>query len=198
MLLPVAQAVPLVRTSDPSAHQRELVADAVGVAGWPGIVLPRTRVLGVAVYPVVEFSGALRARVAQGWGPEFDIATLAMWESWPAEFLNRPPPAPLRVVGVVVALSLRRALTAARLLAGVGATMVVTPRAPSVWQLTQADISGVWVAKQSPDGEPAVLVAGRTGPVSTARRIVEMRQLEEQLFAHAAASGLTTCPLLSV
>ncbi len=49
---------------------RDLHHDAAGLtaavtsAGWPGVVLPFTRLLGIGCYPVVQFTGP-----APGWRP---------------------------------------------------------------------------------------------------------------------------------
>ena len=78
---------------------------------------------------------------------------------------------------------------------GFGAGLVLTARRPSVWQLIQADVAGVWVTQISQDNQPAVLVQGRTGPVETARRVAVTCHLEEALFAHAVKHGVIPCPL---
>lgn len=165
------------------------VQRAVEAAGWPGLALPATNVLGVRVVPVVELSGAVERLRRGGQGPVRDLETLGLWEVMPTP---DTPPAPLRIVGfVATATRWDRALDQARSLSGLGAGMVLTPRRTRGLSLMDADATGVWVVGIPPvEPEPWLWVTGRTGPSATARRVTTTRQREESLFAHALDHGL--------
>lgn len=160
----------------------EAVTRAVASAGWPGQVLPATVVTSARVYPVVRILDTARARVALGQAPELDGRVLERWEANPAG----EPGAPVHVVGFIAAG--RGALDRVRTMRGFGAGLV-TVRQSTRWLSWEADVASTWLVRD--DGVNAeVVVAGRRGPVHTARRQVGTRLIEERLFAHALACGL--------
>lgn len=166
------------------------VEGALDAAGWPGLPLPATDVLGVHVVPVVALTGAVE-RLDRGQGPVRDLETLELWEVMPTP---ETPPAPLRIVGfVATATRWGRAVEQARSLSGLGAGMVLTPRRAKSLSLLDADATGVWVVAVPPvETKPQLWVTGRTGPSATARRVTTTRQREESLFAHALDQGVVS------
>ena len=170
----------------------EAVADGVRSIGWRGVVLPRTRVSDLAVYPVVDVDERVWVeRLENGQGPELDRSTLLIWESWTAGLGEMPPGPPLSIVGFVsTAKKPRDALYALESLAGYGAGLWVMSgaRGPSPWSLSEFDLAGLSVVWNH-DGDVDQLVEGRDGPVATARRMASTRHKEELLFGWALATG---------
>lgn len=166
------------------------VRRAVRAAGWEGVVLARTRVTGHLLHPVIRWLPEAFRRLEAGWGPELDGSVLEMWETWPAEFGNRPPGPPLEIVGYVSTLRPRTAIDQAAAKAGTGMGMVVADRFTR-WEMIRADAAGVWAVTDADSRWPVVRVRGRTGTCPTAGRMVLTRLSEEELFAHALATGVT-------
>ena len=167
-----------------------IAAAGAAAAGWGGVTLPAASVLGVTVFPIVQFTGA-RERIDGGVGPQRSLTTLALWESLAADHgsASLAPPAPLRVVGFASTASRwDRALAYVQALAGLGAGLVLRQRRPSALQLLDADAEDLWVAAIS-DGGVEVCVRGRAGPIASAFRVPATRLIEEGLFAHAIACG---------
>lgn len=184
-------------TTLPAASRRGCVSaqEAVDIACWTGTVLPMVRFSRFLGYPVISWTGHADKRLHQGWGPELDRSTLSLWEAWPDEIPHPPPEPAVRIIGFVSAATWRPGMQAARELCGYGAGMVFTRHTPSALRLAEADLAGVWVVRGWPSGEVAVLVRGRPGRASTARRVVATRYWEEFLFAHALKHGLVPiCP----
>lgn len=196
-------AVPLLEIPMPSAAvvdqqagdpALERMRRAVAAAGWPGLILPATRLTSSVVYPVVALLPAAAQRLASGWGPVLDGETLELWESWPATLGNLPPAPPVRVVGFASDVPGSRGLGRVVALRGFGAGMVVRRRA-TTWQAWEADVASTWLV-QDAEAKSKVVVAGRHGPVHTARRVVATRLIEERLFDHAIRCGaLTASPV---
>ncbi|MGH3916622.1 MAG: hypothetical protein ACRDTC_24900 [Pseudonocardiaceae bacterium] len=77
-----------------------LVPAAVGVLSWAGTVLPPAGLLGRRVVLVVELLTEVHdQRVASGWGPVTDRASVSTW-GWPEMRHLAPPPA-VRLRGVL-------------------------------------------------------------------------------------------------
>lgn len=176
------------------------VVHGVRASGWPGVVLPRTRVSDFAVYPVVEVDEQVWAeRVENGHGPEPDRSTLLIWESWTADLGEMPPRPPLSIVGFVsTAEKPADALYALDSLAGYGAGLWITcgARGPSPWSLSEFDLAGVGVVWDH-SGSCDLLVEGREGPAAAARRMVSTRHKEELLFGWALATGYSPAVAVS-
>jgi hypothetical protein len=79
----------------PGSVSVAMVAAAVSMAAWRGLLLGPTRLSGRLVQPVVEILPAALDRVSAGVGPELDRSTLAMWESWTDGMGASPPGRPL-------------------------------------------------------------------------------------------------------
>jgi hypothetical protein len=175
------------------------VVHGVRASGWPGVVLPRTRVSEFAVYPVVEIDEQVWAeRVENGHGPELDRSTLLIWESWTADLGEMPPRSPLSIVGFVSSAEKPGdALYALESLAGYGAGLwiVCGARGPSPWSLSEFDLAGASVVWDHKGGRDLV-VEGRRGQVATARRMASTRHKEELLFGWALATGYS--PVVAV
>ena len=78
------------------------VVEGVRVAGWGGVVLPRTRVSDYRVFPVVEIDSQVwEERIAGGHAPELDRSTLRIWESWTTAMGVSPPRPAVAIVGFV-------------------------------------------------------------------------------------------------
>ncbi|BDD80320.1 hypothetical protein TPB0596_00830 [Tsukamurella pulmonis] len=166
------------------------VTRAVEAAGWSGVVLPRTSVLGVSLFPVVAIDQAVWAeRLTNNQPPEHDRSTLAVWESWFHELGDYPPRSPLTIVGFVsTAAQPQYALEALGRASGFGAGMWVTrAESPRSITLAEFDVADTWVVRER---DSAVLVEGRPGPAATARRMTSTRHKEEQLFAWALNVGV--------
>lgn len=166
-----------------------MVAAAVSVVAWRGLVLGPTRLSGRLVQPVVEVLPAGLDRVSAGVGPELDRSTLAMWESWTDEMGASPPGRPLRIVGFVAAGTWRCAVTTAAWLAGYGASLVVCRSVPTSVRLSEADYRGITVVVVDEHLSAWVAVGGRSGPAPSAERTVAVRYREEYLFAEALSQG---------
>lgn len=76
-------------------HHRDVpdaIVAGVEAAQWPGIVLPRKRIGGSLLYPVVTINEqAWRDRIAENCGPEYVLSTLYLWESWASDLGPMPP-----------------------------------------------------------------------------------------------------------
>ncbi|MDQ2881445.1 MAG: hypothetical protein M3Y48_09470 [Actinomycetota bacterium] len=167
-----------------------MVAAAVSVVAWRGLLLGPTRLSGRLVQPVVEILPAGLDRVAAGVGPELDRSTLAMWESWTAGMGAWSPGRPLRIVGFVATGALQRAVTTSAWLAGYGASLIVCRSVPTSVRLSEADYRGITVAVVDEHLSAQVVVRGRSGPAPSAERTVAVRYREEYLFAEALSQGL--------
>jgi hypothetical protein len=169
------------------AAEHAMARRAVSAARWPGTVLPAVEMLGVVLYPVVEFTGA-RARLASSVFPQRCPTTLELWETWP----ELGEPSPLRMVGFINrSRPWAAAVAAAATPCGFGAGMVLADRHPGPLRLLDADLAGVWVTGAVEPGRAVaeVWVEGRSGPVATATRTLTTRVMEERLFAHALRAG---------
>ncbi len=173
---------PRAAAARPETLVEPVITRAVAASGWPGLVLPATVVTSTLVYPVVRILEAAHDRVRLGQGPELDGRVLERWEAFPSG--ERQPP--VHMVGFVA--QGRGALDRVRAMRGFGAGLV-TSRRSTRWQVWEADVTSTWLVRD--DGMGAdVVVAGRRGPVHTARRQVGTRLLEERLFGHALACGV--------
>jgi hypothetical protein len=170
----------------------EVASRAAVAAGWRGIVLPQLRISGFAVFPVVEIDDEIAMqRLGADDHPETDMSTLAVWEGWSADLGPMPLASPVAITGFISTSPPQRALYALDVLAGYGAGLILLrgTRRPTGWTLRECELAGVSVVwSRGTDCES--VVAGRRGPVATARRTVSTRQKEEMLFAHALRSGL--------
>jgi hypothetical protein len=165
------------------------VVDAAVGGMWPGIVLEPMRLAGRLVRPVVQALPAATDRIRVGVGPELDRSTLALWECWPADMGELPPPRPVRIVGFVAEGRWRVAVSTAAQLCGYGASVLVRRSVPARVRLAEADYHGITVIVVGSENPPSVAVAGRTGPVPGAERTVAVRHLEEKLFAQLLSQG---------
>lgn len=164
------------------------VAASVAAAGWTGSILPQINIGDCRVYPVIDPNPVVwQGRIDTGDGPELNLSTLAIWESWTADLGPMPPAPPLTIVGVASDARPGIARAAVSWLGGLGAGLVVAtsirrPRQQTTWECDYAGVNLVW----APHGQAAtVMVAGRKGPVETARRSTLTRGVEERLFAWA-------------
>lgn len=179
----------------------EAIAAAVEVAGWPGVALPRTRICGRLVYPVVDIDPDVwDERLQAGHLPELSRSTLKIWEGWTTDLGPMPPRTVLSIVGLVSDGRPQAALDTLCALGGAGGGLLVSTglRGPTPVTLMECDfedIGAVWVP---PQGEPRVLVRGRFGPVATARRIVLTRYYEEVLFQWALNTGYRPNPVTAL
>lgn len=170
----------------------EAISAAVQAVGWPGIALPRTRICGRLVYPVVDIDpAAWEKRLQAAHLPELSRSTLKIWEGWTTDLGPIPPQTVLSIVGLVSDGRPQAALDTLCALGGAGGGLLVStglrgPTPVTLMECDLEDISAVWVP---PQGEPRVLVRGRLGPVATARRIVLTRYYEEVLFQWALSTG---------
>jgi hypothetical protein len=165
---------------------------AVREAGWPGVVLPRTKVSDYTVHPVIIIDPRAWAdRMTTGQRPELDRSTLALWEAWTGD-LGAPPPRPaVSIVGFVSTTTRpAAALETLDALAGYGAGLWIATgaRRPRTLTLAEFDLAGIWVVHVHLN-QAGVLVHGRRGPVHTAQRGVAVRHKEELLFARALDSA---------
>lgn len=170
----------------------ECAQRAMTAARWRGELLPLAEVLGVLVYPVVEYTGAA-TRLEQRSEPERCLMTLELWETLATSAERAAaPPAPLRIVGFVASNgSWRQALRQVEAVAGLGAGLIARPGRATRMQALEADATDMWVVDGTADCNAGRLVVrGRQGPVSTARRVPATRLMEEGLFEHAVESGL--------
>ncbi len=168
-------------------------AAAAAAVNWPGNCLLAVRVNSFLVSPVVVIGREVaRQRVSAGHGPETDPSTLAVWEGWAADIGPMPPPSAVTITGFVSADAPRRALYALNVLAGYGGGLILTAgvRRPSRWTMRECDLAGVSLVWCRRGVGAELLVQGRCGPVSSARRTVATRQKEELIFAHALRSGV--------
>lgn len=166
-----------------------MVAAAMGVVAWRGLLLGPTRLSGRLVHPVVEILPAGLDRMSAGVGPELDRSTLAMWESWTDGMGASPPGRPLEIVGFVAAGTWRCAVTTSAWLAGYGASLIVCRSVPTSVQLSEADYRGITVAVVDEHLSTRVVVRGRPTPAPSAARTVAVRYREEYLFAEALSQG---------
>lgn len=170
------------------------VAAAITAAGWPGIALPRKRIGGSRLYPVVQIVEQVwDERIGNAQGPEYEGSTLQLWESWTADLGPMPPAPAVSIVGFVSDARPLAAVRAVRATSGLGGGLVVdagASRPPRV-TLMDCDASGVGLVWAPPHQDPQLLVTGRLGPVVAARRMVLTRYFEELLFGWAVmASGV--------
>jgi hypothetical protein len=173
----------------PSGGCAGMVAAAMSVVAWRGLLLGPTRLSGRLVQPVVEILPAGLDRVSAGVGPELDRSTLARWESWPGEMGTSPPGRPLEIVGFVAAGTWRCAVTTSAWLAGYGASVIVCRSVPTSVRLSEADYWGITVVVVDEQLSARVVVHGRSGPAPSAARTVALRYREEYLFAEALSQG---------
>ncbi len=173
----------------PGGISAAMVATAVSVVAWRGLLLGPTRLSGRLVWPVVEILPAGLDRVSAGAGPELDRSTLAMWESWTDGMGTSPPGRPLEIVGFVAAGPWRCAVTTSAWLAGYGASLIVRRSVPTSVRLSEADYRGITVAVVDEHLPARVVVHGRSGPAPSAGRTVAVRHHEEHLFAEALSQG---------
>lgn len=174
-----------------------LVAPAVAVLGWDGVVLPLVRLLGRRVVVVAELVGPAHSqRIATGWAPVTDRTSVSTWH-WP-EMAHLVPPPAVRLRGLVApARHWRTGLTATGPFTGLCATAMLLPAdiARDVQCLRQADrfgptvVATAGVSDVDPDAVD-VVQAGRPGPMPSTRLPVLSRWVHEvvyeQLLAHAA------------
>lgn len=156
------------------------VEQAVAAAGWRGVALPRTRVSGYLVYPVVQVDAAGWLARIDG-GPVLDRAELA----------RGVYPSPLRITGFVSTARFRRALQALEWLAGYGPGLVLVDGVypPATLKVCEADLYDVSLAWRSSDGPVRLILRGPDTPApGTDGASVAMRVKEEALFAHALNS----------
>lgn len=159
------------------------VLKAVASAGWPGTVLPRTRLSDHLVYPVVKVLPAAQERIRLGQLPELHYPMVALWEAWPAWLDGKPPAPAVEMVGFVSEAPWRRALDALDRLACFGAGLILRRSAPTALRSSEADLYGLGVVTVSSGADDAtVVVHERSGPVPTASRTAEVRYREEMLF----------------
>ncbi|WP_459549238.1 hypothetical protein [Nocardia sp. X0981] len=174
------------------------VRDGVREAGWPGIVLPLTKVSDHTVFPVITIDPDVWFdRISHGQGPELDRSTLAIWEAWTNDLGAPPPRPPVSIVGFVsTATTPTPALDALDAIAGYGAGLWVSTgtRRPTTLTLTAFDLADIWVVHSQPTGA-GVLVRGRRGPIAGAHRMTALRHKEELLF-HRALTSIVTHPRL--
>lgn len=174
-----------------------LVAPAVAVLGWDGVVLPPLLLLGRRVVIVAELDGPAHSRrIATGWAPVTDRTSVSTWH-WP-EMAHLVPPPAVRLRGLVApARHWRTGLTAAGPFTGLCATAMLLPAdvARDAQCLRQADrfgptvVATASVSDVDPDAVD-VVQAGRPGPVASPRPPGISRWVHEvvyeRLLAYAA------------
>lgn len=168
------------------------ISKAVQAAGWPGVAMPRTRICGRSVYPVVDIDpAAWEERLADGHLPELRRSTLQIWEGWTSDLGPMPPQTVLSIVGLVSDGKPQAALDTLCALGGAGGGLLVSTgqRGPTPVTLMECDFENIGVVWVPPHSEPRMLVQGRFGPVATARRITLTRYYEEFLFQWALTTG---------
>ncbi|MEB3980217.1 hypothetical protein OQ968_02940 [Mycobacterium sp. 663a-19] len=146
------------------------------------------------MYPVVEIDDEIaRQRLDAGQHAETEMSTLAVWEGWRADLGPMPPASPITITGFISTAPPQRAIYGLNVLAGYGAGLILlqSMRGPAIWTMRECELAGVFMV-WSHGADCECVVAGRQGPVATARRTVATRQKEEILFAHAARSGVVT------
>lgn len=168
-----------------------VVSTAVSMIGWPGVVLPRTRVARALLYPVVVIDEvAWATRESSGQGPTLDRSVLASWEA-PSRPGPNSPPSPVHVVGFVSTARLRSAFEVLDELSGYAAGMVITSsgRQPNSLAIAEANLYDVSLAWCRRDEDVQVVWRGRQGPIDGADgRSVALRHKEEALYAWARAN----------
>jgi len=169
----------------------DTIAAGVEAARWSGVILPRMRIGGSLLYPVVEINEqAWHNRIAEDHGPEYVLSTLYLWESWASDLGPMPPAPAVSIVGFVSDRrpdDARRALGVACSL-GSGLIVRAGPRRPKPMTNFESDYAGLSLVWVPPDGAAQLLVQGREGAVATARRSHIARYFEELLFGWAVIS----------
>jgi len=169
----------------------DAVIAGVKAAQWPGIVLPRKRIGGSLLYPVVTINEqAWCDRIAQECGPEYELSTLHLWESWTSDLGPMPPAPAVSIVGFVSDGRPHDARRALGVTCSLGAGMIVRPgeRRPSNMTRFECDVAGLALVWAPPCGAAELLVRGRGGSVATARRSHISRYFEELLFGWTVIS----------
>ncbi|OHU47346.1 hypothetical protein BKG82_27225 [Mycobacteroides chelonae] len=171
----------------------DVIAAAVTAAGWPGTVLPRKRIGGCQLYPVVQIDRQVWCeRIGHAQGPEYDMSALSIWESWTVDSDPMPPASAVSIVGFVSDARPTVAVRAVAATSGLGAGLVVDTGASAPTKITMmdCDANDVGLVWAPPQHDPQHLVVGRSGPVAAARRLVLTRYFEELFFGWAVmASG---------
>lgn len=167
------------------------VVAGVEAAQWPGAVLPQRRIGGSLLYPVIEINEpAWSDRIAKDCGPEYDLPTLHLWESWTSDLGPMPPSRAVSIVGFVSdrrPYDARRALGVACSL-GSGLIVRTGERRPATMTIFESDVAGLSLVWVPPNGAAEMLVRGRGGCVGSARRSHIVRYFEELLFGWAVVS----------
>lgn len=153
------------------------------VLGWGGFVLPAVRMSGGCVHPVIEWTPSAEFRWVSGPEPEPDRATLSEWECG-------GPGTAVRIVGFVHVGTPGAGVDRLKAVAGYGpgALIVRSVARVGAWTMAEADLAGLSVVEVDRGGGRMAL-AGREGPVASARRSVATRLREEQLFEWALRVG---------
>ena len=193
---PTASPVHGVDVVEVLAAPDHLVAPAVAVLGWDGVLLPPILLLGRRVVVVAELLGSAHSRrIATGWAPVTDRTSVSTWH-WPEVAHLVPPPA-VRLHGLVApARHWRTGLTAAGPFTGLCATAMLLPAdiARDTQCLRQADRFGSTVVATAGGSEVDcdavdVVQAGRAGPIPSTQPPAISRWVHEvvyeQLLAHA-------------
>ena len=172
------------------------VVDAVDAAGWDGLVVPRLRLCGLAVYPVVRLDpDTWSARERSGFGPQLHQFTLELWESWLPGLGTAPPPSPVRLVGIAADGNVGAAFRVLDQLSGYapGLAIATGSRRPTNLTVADADIRGISLAWVSPSSSTTTLLwRGRSVPAPTAAgRTVSLRHKEELIYSRLLANGWT-------
>lgn len=175
-------------------HHRDVpdaIVAGVEAAQWPGIVLPRKRIGGSLLYPVVTINEqAWRDRIAENCGPEYVLSTLYLWESWASDLGPMPPAPAVSIVGFVSDRRPQDARQALSVVGSLGSGLIVRSgaRRPAAMTSFESDVAGLALVWVPPEGAAEMLVEGRCGPVATARRSHVARYFEELLFGWAVIS----------
>jgi hypothetical protein len=162
----------------------EIAELACAASRWAGFVLPRARMSGGVIHPVVAWTAAAADRWSEGNGPVACRPTLVEWEAG-------GPPSAIRIVGFIHVGSPVAGVDRLKAVSAYGPGILVVRDVSAVgrWTFAEADVAGLSVVEVRRDGHRRVELVGRGGPVAHARRSVATRLREEQLFDWALRAG---------
>lgn len=164
-------------------HDMQCADSARATMGWPGFVLPPVRMSNGPIHPVVTWTDTAEARWTDGPPPTSRRATLAEWET-------DGPPTAINIIGFMHIGSPTAGVDRLKAVAAYGSGALVVANLPrTAWTMAEADMAGLSVVEVRPDGRSHMALAGRNGPVASARRTVATRLREEQLFEWALRAG---------
>ncbi|GAA3519777.1 hypothetical protein [Actinocatenispora rupis] len=172
-----------------------LLLDGIDALGWTGTVVDRVRMFGERVTVVATVDHQAHAdRVASGWAPVMDAATLTSWDELP-ELWPTVPPRVVRLVGICGRYrTWRGGMAGAGRLSGFAATAFLVERDPGDEGLLNALWYGVGVLRAAPDGGVRLVQSGHNGPAPTSRYGALRRESEEIVYRRLILDGVLTGP----